>query len=387
MKPNTLHALLDAAVDGGGLVGVVGLLASRGEVSFEYAAGRRALGAAQPMTADTVMWIASMTKAVTSIAVMQCVERGLLQLDVPVSRWVPEIDEVPVLIGFDSAGCAILRPAARSPTLRELLLHTGGCAYEFLDADLARYFELHKVPPGASGAHATLMRPRVADPGVRWDYGIGLDWAGRAVEAATGRRLGDAFREQIFEPLDMQHSAFRLSAAMRENLAGMHARKPDGELIGLRFEVNQAADHDMGGHGLYSTPREFLRLLRMLLRGGELDGRRLLSAATVAAMSGDQLGALRLPAGIRSVDRRLSNDIGFRDDGRNGWGLSFLVELADVPGGRRAGSYSWAGLCNSYYWIDPASDRVGLLMTQVLPFFDAPTTALLQQFESAAYDP
>lgn len=385
MSNQALREVVAGAVAGGELVGVVGLLGARDGVVFEHAAGQRALGAAEPITSDTVMWIASMTKAVTSVAVMQCVERGQLQLDIPASHWLPEIDDVPVLEGFAADGNAILRRANRSPTLRELLAHTGGYGYEFLDADLARYFDLHKIPPGASGAHATLMRPRVADPGTRWDYGIGLDWAGRAVEVVTGKRLGEAFRERIFEPLGMCDSAFCLRPEMRQRLAGMHARKPDGQLINLAFEVNQQADYDMGGHALYSTPQDFLRLLRLLLRGGELDGQRLLSTATVEQMSRNQLAGLSLPPVIHSSNRRLSNDIHFREDAPVGWGLSFLVEGADLPRGRRRGSYGWAGLCNSYFWIDPASDRVGLLMTQVLPFFDAPTLKLLSQFETAAY--
>ena len=361
------------------------MIGTASDSGFVHAAGRRSLDGEAAMSADTVMWIASMSKLVTVVAVLQCVERGELAWETPLSACCPEFDELPVLEGFDTQGDPLLRRASRSPTIRELLTHTAGCGYEFLDADLARYFEHFKLPPVASGAAATLRRPRVADPGQRWDYGIGLDWAGRAVEEVSGLRLGEVFRQRVFGPLGMADSGFLIDERMRVRLAGMHARKPDGTLIPLRFEVNQNADHDMGGHGLYSTPQDFMRLLRMLLRGGELDGVSLLSADSVAEMARDQLGATGLPDSIRTTNPRLSNDIQLKRRGTSGWGLSVQLARSDVPDGRSAGSYSWAGLCNSHFWIDPHRDVAGLLMTQVLPFFDAPTLALLDRFEAAVY--
>lgn len=384
MNPARLRAAIDAAVGRAGLPGVVGWVANADDVRFVHAAGTAGLGDERPMAADSVMWIASMSKAITAIAVLQAVDRGEVGLDDPVSRWLPEIDSLPVLEGFDDQGDALLRPARRSPRLRELLTHTSGLGYEFLDAGLARYFERQGVPPVISGTRATLMRPRLADPGERWDYGVGLDWAGRVLEAATGQRLGELFEARIFAPLGLRDTGFMVSEAQSARLCGMSVRKPDGTLAPLRFRMPADAEFEMGGHGLYSTPQDFMRVLQAVLRGSTAAS-PLLSAGAWRLLVEDQLGALALPSRIPTANPRLSQDVDLSPGG-DGWTLGFRYHRRGRPGGRHAGSLSWAGLCNSYYWIDPHAGLAGLLMTQVMPFCDARVLALLDAFETAVYD-
>lgn len=369
----------------GALHGVVAQVASRDGVLFTGEAGVRTLGKPGGMTADTVMWIASMTKAVTTAAALQCVERGQLRLDSPASEWLPELQSIPVLDGFDSQDRPLLRSARTPITLRQLLTHTAGFAYEFFNADIARYMAQHSIGTVTSGSRATLQRPLTADPGSRWEYGVGVDWAGRLVEVVSGLRLGAYFQHHLFEPLGMHSSAVRITPAMRSRLAGMHVRLGDGSLAHKSIEVPQDAEFDMGGHALYSTPADYLRFLQMILRGGELDGRRVLAAGSVAEMMTRQIGEVSVPATLKTVNARISNDVTFFPKLPRTWGLGFMMNEAAVPSGRAAGSLAWAGLSNGYYWIDPVRGICATVMTQILPFFDLEVVRLLGAFEAEVY--
>lgn len=380
-----IDQLLKGATDSGVIPGVIAVIASRDEVLYQGAAGVRALGQPAPMTVDTVAWIASMTKAVTAAAAMQCVERELLTLDDAAARWLPELDQIKLLEGFDAAGKPLLRAPRRVLTLRNLLTHTAGFGYEFLSAETARYLEAQHVPGVISGSRATLMRPLIAEPDSHWEYGIGIDWAGRLVEEVSGLRLGDYMRKHLFEPLGMKTTSFKLTPAHREKLAGVHARLPDGTLVPYPFELPQDAELDMGGHGLYSTLPDYMRFLRMILNGGTLDGQTVLARRTVERMTQNQIGSLQVPAQIKTVNPQLCNDIVFPPDNPSTWGLSFMINGKRTPEGRSAGSLSWAGLANSYYWIDPSKGVAGVLLTQILPFFDMHVLKLLSEVETRTY--
>lgn len=377
-----IEALLRAAVAEGAVAGVAVAIGNRAGTLLAAAAGQRAAGA--PMAPDTVGWIASMTKAITTVVVLQQVEAGRLELDAPIAGVLPELASRQVLEGFSPAGAPLLRPARGPITLRQLLTHTSGFGYDTWNADLGRYMAAAGIPGVGSCRRRALATPLVADPGTRWTYGIGIDWAGLAAEAVTGKRLDALIAEGVTGPLGMADTGFRLGPAQRAKLAAMHARGADGALTPIPFEVPQEPEFHMGGGGLYGTAADYLRFCRMLLNGGALDGARILAPETVAEAMRDQIAPLEvLP--MRTANPGASHDVAVFPGMRKGWGLSFLINTAAGPDGRAAGSLFWAGLANSYYWIDPARDRAGVMVTQSLPFADPAVLALLGAVERAAY--
>ena len=373
--------LLKRATDAGDVPGVVVAAGTAEGPIFAGASGVRDTASGAPMTADTVVWIASMTKAVTGACAMQLVEQGRLSLDAPIASVLPPFGNVQVLEGFAADGSPRLRPARRPITLRHLLTHTAGFVYDIWNPEMARYLELTGTPGIISCANAALSIPLVFDPGERWDYGIGIDWAGKAVEAVSGQRLGAYMQQNLLQPLGMTDTAFKIGPAQRQRLAKVHNRTPEG-FEATDMELPQEPEFEMGGGGLYSTVGDYLRFTRMILNGGTLDGTRVLARETVATMSANAMGDL-VCRPLKTAAPPYSNHVDFIDGMQ--WGLSFLINPDPMPTGRSAGSLAWAGLANSYFWIDPARQVTGVYATQVLPFFDEKAVQLFQDFESAVY--
>jgi methyl acetate hydrolase len=381
---DALDGLLNAAAAKGEVPGVVGMITDRSNTIYQGAFGRRALGQDAPMTVDTVGLIASMTKAITSTAAMQLVERGKLDLESPAARWLPALGQVQVLEGFDAAGQPRARPPRQALTLRHLLTHTSGFGYDFLSPELQQYLKVTGTPPVLGCEKAALNLPLLFDPGERWQYGISIDWVGQLVEAVSGQKLGAYLQQHILGPLGMSDTAFRISPAMRERLAKVHARLPDGQLAPIDLEMPPEPGFDMGGGGLYGTLVDYLKFIRMVLNKGESPGGRVLRTETVEAMSRNQIGALNvLP--VKSADLTLTNDFVLPPDIPHQWGLAWLINNKPLPTGRPAGSLMWAGLTNCYYWIDPANGLGGALLTQILPFADIKALPLFLGFEYTAY--
>lgn len=373
--------LMQGAVQAGEVPGVVVAAGGREEAGFAAGYGVRRLGAPEPMSPDTVVWIASMTKAITGTAAMRLVEAGRLHLDEPASGTVPALADVQVLAGFDAAGQPSLRPPKRPITLRHLLTHTSGFAYDMWSTEIGRFRKATGTPSVTTCRNAALNLPLLFDPGEGWTYGIGIDWVGKMVEAATGQRLGEHLREAILGPLGMDDTAFRLREDMRARLASVHARGPDGSLSPIEFEVPQEPEFEMGGGGLYSTARDYLAFARMILNGGRHGKERILKAETVAEMARDQIGPLSVKP-MSSAAPAATNDVDFFPGLPCGWGLSFLVNRAPTPQGRSAGGLGWAGLANTYYWIDHGRGTAGVFLTQIMPFFDAKAVDLFRGFEA-----
>jgi methyl acetate hydrolase len=377
--------LLQSAVAAGDLPGVVAAVTTRESTVYEAAFGGRVLGDGPAMTTDTVMWIASMTKPVTGVAAMQLVEQGKLSLDEPAGKVIPELGQVKVLEGWDAAGQPRLREAKGVITLRKLLTHTSGFAYDIWNADMNRYLDVMQLPRAGSGKHVALTTPLASDPGTRWEYGIGIDWAGKMVEAVSGLRLGEYMKRHIFGPLGMHDTAYRITPSMRARLATVHQRNPDGSLTVTPFEVNQDPEFDPGGGGLYSTAPDYQRFIRMLLHGGEGNGTRILRKETVDLMSVNSMGDLRV-VNLPAARPQLSADAEFFPGTPKTWGLTFMINEATGHTGRPAGSLSWAGLGNTYFWIDLKNGIGGVHMAQVLPFVDPRALAQFYAFEKAVYD-
>ncbi|MET0188200.1 MAG: serine hydrolase domain-containing protein [Pseudonocardia sediminis] len=372
--------LLSEAAGSGTVPGVVGLVANADGETYSGAFGHRV--GTEPIAPDTVAWLASTTKAIIAVAALQLVERGKLDLDAPMGKLIPQLAAPQVLEGYDDDGTPRIRPARTDVTLRNLLSHTAGNGYHFWNANVLRYQTENELPGIIACQEATLTTPLLFDPGTRWEYGMNIDWVAKAVEAVSGQKIGDYLRENVLDPLGMRDTTFTLSGEHRTRLAGMNVRTPEG-LVAIDFEIPQEPEFQMGGGGMYGSPADYLRFLRMLLRRGELDGVRILDAETVDMARRNQIGNLTIGK-IATVDPGSSNDVDFLPGTTKKWSLLGMLNVEDTPGGRSAGSLFWAGLCNSYYWVDWEKGNCGLVVTQILPFADQHVLDLFEKFEDAA---
>jgi CubicO group peptidase (beta-lactamase class C family) len=325
-----------------------------------------------------------MTKAITGAAVMQLVEQGHLDLDAPAETYCAELATPRVLEGFDDAGQPILRDARSQVTLRNLLTHTSGYAYDFTDPNLDKWFEVTDSPRMSTGRLASLNTPLMFDPGTKWLYGIGIDWAGIILERVTKSRLGDYFTEHLLEPLGMIDTSFACTPDMLERKASLHLRTPDSSFMSFQMPSAGTSEFDSGGGGLFSTMSDYSRFLRMILNDGELEGTRVLGAETVAQMATNQMGDIRVTE-LKSANPAFFTDCDFYPGVPKTWGLTFLINEEPLPNGCPAGALTWAGAFNSYFWIDKTTGIAGCYLSQVLPFFDAGTSGHFFDFQTAAY--
>jgi methyl acetate hydrolase len=373
METSAIDGLLARSVDDQALPAVVATAADRDGVLYEGAFGA-------PL--DTVFSLASMTKAWVSVVALQLVEQGTLDLDQSVAGVLPAFGELGVLEGFDGDEPRI-RPAMGEATIRQLLNHTSGCGYWFSNADVRRYHEVTGTPDPSTGKRAMLDVPLVADPGTRWEYGTSTDWLGQVIEAVASTDLDTYCKEHVFGPLGMEDSTFWPTPEQRARMMPVHVRTPGGLVVVPPIETEKPEMWSGGGGGFGTAP-DYARFMRALLRGGELDGERILRPETVELAFTDHLGAIEPPKVVHSAFPELCNDI-ISMPFAQGWGLGFHLVLEDVPGMRRAGTGDWAGLFNCYYWIDRAQGLAGTVMTQLLPFFDAPTLEAAAGFETGIY--
>lgn len=381
---DSIDALLRRAAESGDVPGVVAMVANRNGMVYEGAFGKRVLGQNALMTVDTVGWIASMTKALTAAGAMQLVEQGKLDLESPASKWVPEIADSQVLDGFDASGQPRTRPPKRPITLRHLLTHTAGYGYEIWSTDIIKYQQAKGIPGITSCENAALKTPLLFDPGERWFYGINIDWAGKMVEAVSGKKLGAYLAEHLFGPLGMSSTAFKITPAMRARLAKIHQRDDKGALAVVDLEIPQEPQFEMGGGGLYGTAGDYLKFVQMILSRGKANGKHLLKPETVDQMTRNNMGDTPVTM-LKTAMPPLSNDAEFFPGVPKSWGLSFQINEAPAPTGRPAGGLMWAGLANSYFWIDLRNGIGGVYLTQILPFADKKSLPLYYDFESAVY--
>jgi methyl acetate hydrolase len=325
-----------------------------------------------------------MTKAITGTAAMQLVEQGKVNLDSPASHWVPDLARAQVLEGWDDQGQPRLRAPKRAITLRHLLTHTAGFSYDLWCADLVRYQKLRNIPGIGSCKNIALTTPLLFDPGERWEYGINIDWAGKMVEAVSGTNLGSYLKDNVFDPLGMSSTAFKITPNMRRRLAKVHAHQEDGSYKPIEFEMPQDPEFEMGGGGLYSTANDYSKFVRMMLNNGRGNGNQVLSPQTVALMSRNAAGDIKVTM-LKTEMPNLTNDAEFFPGMPKSWGLSFMINDEQAPTGRTAGSLAWAGLANTYFWIDPQKGVAGVYLTQVLPFVDVKALPLFFEWEKSIY--
>ena len=365
---------LQARVSAREIPGVVAMAANEQSVVYEGAFGFRDMSTASRMSTDTVFRIASMVKLLTSVAALQLVERGKLKLDEPAGNIDPTLGSAQVLAGFDANGVPQLRPAQKPITLRNLLTHTSGFSYLLWDPNVVRYLKVARSNPSLP------RMPLMFEPGSRWAYGGSLDRVGRMVEIAGGQSLDRYFSDHITGPLGMNDTSFSLTVKQRARQASLHVRDANGKLLPQPLEKPNVPKVFSGGGGIYSTAPDYLTLLQALLNGGSLRETSILRPETVALMSANQIG--NLEAGIlKTTNPALSNDVDFFPGVQLRWGLGHMINIDPVPDGRKAGSLTWAGLFNTYYWIDPTVRIAGVIMMQILPFADRQALKAYRQFE------
>src|SRR5215510_2314360 len=234
-----IDQLLRRKCDAREIPGVVAVAATASETIYQGAFGKRDLTKDDAMTVDSVFWIASMTKAITTAAGMQLVEQGKLSLDEPIGKLLPDLASPQVLEGFDASGNPKLRPAKGQITLRQLMTHTAGFAYDMWNGNMVKYLEKTGTPGIITCQNAALKTPICSDPGTRWEYGTNIDFVGKAVEAVSGKKLDTYLRDNLFTPLGMNDTAFKINDSMRKRLVRMHARGADGLLEAIDFELEQ----------------------------------------------------------------------------------------------------------------------------------------------------
>jgi methyl acetate hydrolase len=377
-----IDEVLQSAVAAGDVPNVVAMAADDGGVIYEGAAGRRRPDADDAVTPDSMLRIASMTKMVATVAALQQVERGNLDLNAPVDEYRPEFAQVHVLDGFDG-DTPRLRPPVGRATVRHLMTHTSGLSYWFWNEDIVRWEQVTGTPNVMSGSEVVFTAPLVADPGARFEYGINTDWLGRVVEAASGESLDAYLAANVLGPLGMRDTTFVMNDEQRARSVPIHLRGDDGAWAASDLDWSQSPDWWAGGHGLYSTPRDYLAFQRMLLGGGTLGDAKILERATVEAAFTNQIGNLRVPELIRTADPAASDD--FHAGPGKAWGYGLMLNTEQEPGMRAAGSGAWAGLFNTHFWVDPATRVTGAIYAQTLPFVEPRVLRVYVDFERALY--
>ena len=383
VRAAAIDAALRRATDTGDIAGAVAMATTASDLVYQGCFGVADLGTGRRLAANDIFRIASMTKAITSVAAMQLVEQGRLSLDGPIAAELPHLAAPMVLDGFNGP-MPILRPAAGPITLRQLLTHTAGFGYDAWNADLTRATTALGLPGRPTTIDELARFPLLFDPGTRWNYSIATDIVGHAIAAASGMPIDDYLATHITIPLGMADTGFTLSDAQRPRLVAVHQRQADGSLGAGDRPAGNGPAFLAGGGGLCSTAGDYTRFLRMLLRGGTLDGARILSAATVADLGRNHIGALDvLP--MRSAMPASSYDCELFPGMVKKWGLGFLINTEAGPDGRSANSMAWAGLVNTYFWLDPTAGVAGVLLTQSMPFADPKALDLLGAFERGVY--
>ena len=372
-----IDKVLADAVTRGEIPGVVAMAADRRGILYRGAFGYADTGNVRPMTIDTVFRIASMTKPITSLALMQMVEQGRLSLDDRADKYLPELANPKVFATFDAkTGAYTLRPASNVMTVRHLVTHTAGLGYNFT-SPIVRDFKPRAGEQYAAG-------PLLFEPGEQWLYSTGIDWIGRIVERLSGKTLEAYFHDHIFGPTGMVDTSYNPAEDRQRRMTLVHRRRPDGTFQVEPVQPPTSVTQFIGGGGLASTAPDYTRFLQMLLNQGSVNGARIVSAETVASMGRNHIGRV----GVRAVKTAMperSSDFTFVADGRDKWGIGFMITVAEQPGKRAAGSLSWGGINNTYFWIDPKRGICGVILMQYLPFADSRALAVYDAFERAVY--
>jgi len=371
-------------VDAGKIPGVVAMVADESRALYSWVTGFVDIEKQRQLHVDDVFFIASMTKIVTALACVQLVEQGRVDLEEDASAIVPKM-VAKVLTGFDVSGEPVLREPKRKVTVRHLLTHTSGQTTDVWNPNTIRYIAAMKLPPVPGCKLEAFMTPLVFDPGDGWEYGVGSDWVGQIVEKVSGQRLADYFKEHIFDPIGMTETSFILSPAQRAKLVPVQIRQPDDSFKLSGFEVSQTPEVFMGGAGLYGTTLDYIRFLQVFLNDGRGAYGQVLKPETVQLFTANHIGDMEWP-GMKSAIPAMSADVELLPGTPKRWSLGALRNEADVPGRRKTGSQFWAGLSNTYFWVDLTSKLCGVTASAYFPFADPPAIEIFEALERNSYE-
>ena len=372
-----IDSAVQAYIDDGRVAGVMTMVARRGHVVHWAATGMRDLDAGDPLEPDDIFRIYSMTKPITSVAVMSLVEDGAISLDDPVSKFIPAFADVTVLADEGE------RVAPGGPiTIEHLLTHTSGLTYGFFgDSPVDRLYNESGFFAQSEGlddfARRVAALPLLASPGERWNYGVSTDILGRVVEVASGQSFDAFLQERILGPLDMDDTAFVVPAEKRSRFTANYQRADDALQMTDSPEDGQYTRPPAwlsGGGGLASTASDYIRFAQMLLQDGALDDVRILAPETVAMMRSNRIPDALVPIQLGTY---LSPGYGF------GLGFAVAVDAEATPEPDNTGVFRWAGAANTFFWIDPEAELIGMVWTQFQPFtaYD-----LEREFQTLVYE-
>jgi CubicO group peptidase (beta-lactamase class C family) len=364
-----------------GIPGVVAQAVDLNKVLYSGAFGNRDSASNVALTQDSIFQIASMTKPITSVAALQLVEQGKVKLDDPVEKYLPKLAAPQVLDSFDASGNPRFRPSLKAITLRHLLTHTSGICYPTWQTKMNQWAQKNNL--GATAIAPVV--PLLFDPGTSWQYGYSVDWVGRLVETISGLTLQKYFRQNILDPLNMKDTEFGVAPANFDRMVAVYNRQSSGKFQpGQRTQPPPPTDFN-GGGGLSSTANDYVKFMRMLLRKGSGEGNvRILKASTVQDIFKNQIGTI-IAGKMRTTSPGVSADVDTNPGHPDKWGLIGLLRGPGMPGLRSEGSTAWAGIYNTYFWVDPKKNVAGVVMMQYLPFYDPDAVALLGDFEKAVY--
>lgn len=391
-----LNSLFEAAVKEKKVPGVAAIaLDQSGDVLFKGTYGSTNLDdpSAAPVTSKTPVMMFSCTKLVTSVAALQLIEQGRLHLEDLVEKYVPDIAKIEVLDGFKPDGEPILRTAKRKSTVLNLMTHTAGFSYDFFSKETLRW-RIHVgqnpseyAPVGAMKNYET---PFNSDPGSRYEYGVNIDWLGFVIEAVSGMPLNEYVEKNILNPLGMNDSGPHVKEGASRFV--VHQKGEDGGLTAVPpIAYATAPERYGGGHFLYSTLDDYSTFLLTILNQGThpTTKTQILKAETVEEyLFNDQIPKICSNKGIGVIESAspiFTSEGEFLPGLEKGWSCGLMVSLEDSPKGRSAGSGSWAGLGNLYYWLDPKGGKLGLVMSEILPFMDKEVLRLFDELERAVY--
>jgi methyl acetate hydrolase len=359
------------------------MVATADKITYTGAIGKRDGSSGMDVKPDSIFRIASMTKAITTTAAMQLVEQGKVGLTGPVSKYLPELGKLEVLDGFDAAGKPMLRAPKNPIELRHLMTHTSGCVYSVWDPMMDRYTKIpgNAAPPGAVAP----LTPLAFDPGTKWQYGTGIDWTGKLVEKVSGLTLEEYFQRNILGPLGMKDTTFVFPEEKFDRLVSSYRRQPDGSLKEDARTMPTPPKAFNGGGGLFSTAPDYIRFTQMILRKGRsANGDQILAPKTVEMMSANQIGSVNVHK-MTSTDPATSADVDMHPGAADKYTFGFLMNPVAYEAGRSAGSLAWAGIENTFYWIDPKRAVSAVIMMQFFPFVDPQAVGMLGDFERAVY--
>ncbi|MAW55542.1 MAG: hypothetical protein CMM69_08945 [Rhodospirillaceae bacterium] len=374
-----MQKILDNGVSSGDVPFIVSMTGNAAGITWSGVSGEAAAGCTASL--DTAFRIFSMTKAIGCVAAMMLIDRGKLSMDTPVASILPDWGKLSVLDGWDG-DLPILRPPRVIATVRHLATHTSGLEYELYSRDVSKYLKVTGYPSILSGRkRALLSYPLTSDPGDRWGYGTGIDWLGQIVEAIDGREIDDFCTKEIFEPLGMHSTHFECDI-LKDRMASVYQRNENQEFAAHEFFPPAQPEFYGMGHALYSTAPDYLSFLRMFLNKGQLNGNRILSSAAMEEMLANQMQGKTFRS-MYTLAPLVTADVELPE----GTSHSFTCARteADQLGGRRSGSQSWAGVCNTHFWVDLKSDIAAVFMTQSLPFFEPRFRKRYEAFEAAIY--